>query len=145
MIYHTSSVEETEELGAKMAKSLLQSGKRRAFLALDGDMGVGKTALTRGFAGALGCRAVRSPTYTVVNEYRDGVLPLFHFDLYRIADEDDLYTIGFDDYLAAEGYCLCEWASRLPEAIPADAVRIVMRRDPQDDGARIIEIEGLTL
>ncbi len=145
MIYRIKSPEATEELGARLAATLTLRGIRRAFVALDGEMGVGKTVFTRGFAGALGITGVKSPTYTVVNEHRsaDGVR-LFHFDLYRISDPDDLWSIGYDDYIEAEGYSIVEWSERAGEDIPKDAIRVRISR-AEDEGERIIEILGIDL
>ncbi len=112
MLSHSAS--DTEQVGFMLAKELLAKNCRHALVLLYGEMGVGKTAFARGFAAAMGLSGVRSPTYTVVNEHRGGALPLFHFDLYRLQDEDELYAIGFDDYLAEDGFLLCEWAERFP-------------------------------
>ena len=90
---------DTEVVGANMALSLYKSGCRRAFIAMRGEMGVGKTAFVRGFCRPLGVKAVHSPTFNVVNEYRTGKLPIFHFDMYRMESEEDLLSIGYEDYL----------------------------------------------
>lgn len=141
-ILHTSSTEETEKVGAALAKRLLSEGKKHAFLALRGEMGVGKTAFCRGFAAVLGCRAVHSPTYTIVNEYPGNPVPVFHFDLYRLADEDELYAIGFDDYLAREGYIVCEWSERVAgDLLPPDRLTVTVSRVAEDEDAREIRIE----
>lgn len=133
------SPQDTEQAGFRLAKELLSAGKRSALILLYGEMGVGKTAFTRGFAAALGISGVRSPTYTVVNEHRDGILPLFHFDLYRIADEDELYGIGFEDYLASDGFCLCEWSECIPELASYENVRTVtISRTETDENQRTI-------
>ncbi len=126
--YFTSSPEQTEAVGASLASALLARGETRVFLALCGEMGVGKTAFTRGFVSAL-CKApVRSPTYTVVNEYRGGVLPIFHFDLYRLQDEEDLISIGYYDYLDRDGFCLCEWSEKIPECLPERYLQVTLLR-----------------
>lgn len=114
----SSCESDTENIGAKLGRMIDEFGAP-VYIALDGDMGAGKTAFVRGLASALspGSR-VKSPTYTIVNEYRKGRLPLFHFDLYRISDvEDELYGIGFEDYLA-EGVCVAEWNSILGDDGP---------------------------
>lgn len=146
MVYKLSSPEQTEALGRTLALTLKDAGIRRAFITLDGEMGVGKTVFCRGFASAFGISGVKSPTYTIVNEHRssDGVR-IFHFDLYRIDGEEDLESIGFDDYVRAEGYCIAEWSSRVPDEIPTDAIRILIGRDPEDEMARVIEIDGLSI
>ncbi len=139
MLFKTNCPEQTEAIGERLARALLKN-KKRAFVAMRGEMGVGKTAFTRGFARALGISGVKSPTYTVVNEYR-GAVRLFHYDMYRIEDEDDLCSTGFDDYLKADGYIVAEWSERIPELIPDDAIFVTVRRVADDDGAREIEID----
>lgn len=141
----TRSPLETEALGARLARHLADAGVTRAFVAFYGEMGVGKTAFVRGFATALGARATRSPTYTVVNEYRTEGLPVFHFDLYRIADADELYAIGFEDYLAREGYCLCEWSENGEGELPEDRISVTISRMAEDEESRRILMEGVTL
>lgn len=139
MLFRTGCTEETEAVGERLGRVLLKN-KKRAFIAMRGEMGVGKTAFTRGFARALGIRGVKSPTYTVVNEYL-GEARLFHYDMYRIEDEDDLYSTGFDDYLASEGFIVAEWSERIPDLIPEDAIFVTVKRCPADEGIRDIEIE----
>lgn len=133
----THSVTETEAVGRDLAALLERSGRHPAFIAMRGEMGVGKTAFVRGFASYFGASNVKSPTYTVVNEYR-GSVPLFHFDFYRIEDEDDLTSVGYDDYLRRGGYCLAEWSENIQSAIPEDAVTVEIRRDPVSEEARHI-------
>ena len=140
MRFRTTCAEETEAIGEQLALALLKK-KKRAFIAMRGEMGVGKTAFTRGFARALGISGVKSPTYTVVNEHR-GTVRLFHYDMYRIEDEDDLYSTGFDDYLATDGYIVAEWSERIPDLIPDDAIFVTVRRVAENEGAREIEING---
>ena len=140
--YRTRTTEETECLGKELAKNLLASGTRHAFLSLVGEMGVGKTAFARGFAQALGITGVHSPTYTVVNEHRGDPIPLFHFDLYRLGDEDELYAIGFDDYLAREGFILCEWSERAGDLLPDGRITVEILRVADDENARDIRISG---
>ena len=137
--YKTASPEETEALAKAIGERALTSGRRRLFIALFGEMGVGKTAFTRGFtAGVAPSAAVRSPTYTVVNEYRGGKLPVFHFDMYRIEDYDDLASIGFSDYLASDGFILCEWSENIVEELPSDMLKITILRDGDGTARRII-------
>lgn len=133
----TSSVSETEALGAAVARALPEG---RAFIALYGDMGAGKTVLVRGIASVLspGSR-VKSPTYTIANEYRRGSVPLFHFDLCRLSSPNELDSFGFYDY-AEEGHVVVEWANVLGDDLPRGAVRI--RITPEED-RRIFEIDGL--
>ena len=124
----TDSTEATEALGARLARMLIEDPSLPRFITLDGDLGAGKTAFTRGFC-SVTCpgAAVRSPTYAIVNEYR-GRPNVFHFDVYRIADEDDLYSTGFDDYLNRGGIILCEWAVNIPYALPDEYVSVVIEK-----------------
>lgn len=140
--YKTASPEETEALGEALAKALLAASVRRAFLAYRGELGVGKTAFTRGFCRIAAPRAaVKSPTYTIVNEYRSGALPIYHFDMYRIEDEDDLYSIGYTDYVEKDGYILVEWSENIASALPKDAITVEILRD-RDENCRTVRIEG---
>lgn len=140
--YFTKSAEETESLGRELAVRVLATGRRRLFIAFRGEMGVGKTALTRGFVSAVSpAAAVRSPTFSVVNEYRGGVVPIFHFDTYRIEDSDDLASIGYDDYLASDGFILCEWSENIEEDVPADALTLTVLRGASECERHII-LEG---
>ena len=119
-VYQSSDTEQTEEIGGALAQLLIQAPHLPRYVALRGDLGVGKTAFVRGFAAvAAPGSAVRSPTFALVNEYRGahGNAPVFHFDMYRITSEDDLYSIGYDDYLD-RGFCLVEWSENIPYAIP---------------------------
>lgn len=140
---YTDSAEETEQCGAALAAELLQNASLPRFLALFGDLGVGKTAFVRGFASVVTPgAAVRSPTFSLVNEYRARPLSLFHFDMYRIESEDDLYSIGFDDYLAREGFCLTEWSENIIDFIPKDCFRVTIEKDdPQNTDHRRITIQ----
>lgn len=131
------SATETEAVGEALCRALLASGARRAYVALYGEMGVGKTAFARGFGRALGISSVKSPTYTVVSEHRGEPLPLFHFDFYRLTDEDDLYTVGYDDYLRRDGYILTEWSERMPAVIPPDALIVQIERTDTENGRKI--------
>lgn len=140
MIFKTCSAQETEDIGARFAAALDTGGVRSAFVALRGEMGVGKTAFTRGFASHFGITAVKSPTYTVVNEYR-GKAPIFHFDMYRIESEDDLYSIGYDDYIERDGYSIVEWSENIDDMIPHDAIFVTILRIPGNDSGREIKIE----
>ncbi len=147
MTFITRTAEETEALGARLAAAIEARGDRHAFIALFGDLGVGKTAFTRGFATYLGCRSVKSPTYTVVNEYRSGRIPVFHFDMYRMEGEDDLLSIGFDEYLEKDGFCLSEWSENIVDLLPANAIRLTIARIDDEAGRRITveNAEGLDL
>ncbi len=131
------STEETENFAAKIAEKLDTGGAVRAFLALRGEMGVGKTAFVRGFARYFGISGVRSPTYTVVNEY-SGRVKIYHFDMYRLEGEDDLFSIGYEDYIKKDGYSLCEWSENIENFIPEDACSVTIKKIPADEGARLI-------
>lgn len=136
--FHTKSVEETEAVGCELALSL-EKGKP-CFIAMYGDLGVGKTAFVRGLASVLSPGArVKSPTYTVVNKY-DGEIPLYHMDVYRITDEDELYSIGFDDYVR-DGICVVEWSENIPESIPCDAIRVTIEKEGENFEMRKITVE----
>ena len=136
MEFITHSPEETEKIGEALAKSL-QPG---TVLAYRGDLGAGKTAFTRGLARGLGCKeTVTSPTYTIVNEYLGGRLPLFHFDMYRLASSDDLWDIGWEDYLDREGVCAVEWSENVADAME-NAVTVTIEK--LGETTRRITIEG---
>ena len=136
MEFITHSPEETEKIGEALAKSL-QPG---TILAYRGDLGAGKTAFTRGLARGLGCKeTVTSPTYTIVNEYLGGRLPLFHFDMYRLASSDDLWDIGWEDYLDREGVCAVEWSENVQDAME-NAVTVTIEK--LGETTRRITIEG---
>ena len=129
----TAGAEETEQLGAELAKQMIQDSNLPHFVALYGDLGVGKTAFVRGFTSIIAPRAgVRSPTFALVNEYRAKPLSVFHFDMYRIADEDDLVSIGFYDYLDRPGICLVEWSENIPDSLPDDYIRVTIEKDNSD-------------
>ena len=140
MIYITKSPAETEAIGAALASSLEERGLKRAFIAMRGEMGVGKTAFTRGFASHFGINGIKSPTYTIVNEHV-GRVKIFHFDMYRITDGDDLYSIGYDDYIDADGYCIAEWSENIEKEIPEDAIFVTISRVDGNTEGRRIEID----
>ena len=133
----SNSTIETEDIASDFAKELNEND----FIAMFGDLGVGKTAFVRGIAKIIAPNAsVKSPTYTVVNEYRNGKINLFHFDVYRITDDDDLYSVGFYDYLK-KGICVCEWSENIPYAIPENAYRVTIERVEGNTEQRKITIE----
>ncbi len=136
-LYNSYDVHDTEVVGANLALSLFNAGRRRVFVALFGEMGVGKTAFSRGFCEALGIKSIHSPTYSVVNEYKNGKIPVFHFDMYRIESEDDLCSIGFNDYLAREGYSLCEWSEHIENELPENTIRVTILRLNGENGRQI--------
>ena len=136
MEFITHSPEQTEKIGAALGK-ILNPG---TILAYEGDLGAGKTAFTRGLARGLGAAdMVTSPTYTIVNEYLSGRLPLFHFDMYRLASSDDLWDIGWEDYLERGGVCAVEWSENVADALDG-AIRV--RIEKIGDESRRITIEG---
>ena len=143
---HTASPAETEAFGADLATKLLQDPELPRYIALYGDLGVGKTAFVRGVASVLTPgAAVRSPTFALVNEYR-GKLPVFHFDMYRIESEDDLYSIGYDDYLSRGGVILVEWSEKIPFALPDRFLRVTIEKDTAlHENARCILLEEVSL
>ena len=134
----THSADETQALGQRLAKRLLPGD----VIAYFGDLGAGKTALTRGIAQGLGVTdLVTSPTYTIVNEYLTGRIPLFHFDMYRLGSSDELFDIGWEDYLARGGVCAVEWSENVEDAL-LDAIHITIEKDPLEPDTRRITIEG---
>ena len=136
MEFITNSPEQTEAVGAALGKVL----KPGTILAYRGDLGAGKTAFTRGLARGLGyAEPVTSPTYTIVNEYLGGRLPLFHFDMYRLASSDDLWDIGWEDYLERGGICAVEWSENVDDAMD-NAIYITIHKTGEE--SRKIEIEG---
>jgi tRNA threonylcarbamoyladenosine biosynthesis protein TsaE len=136
MQFTTNSPGETEAIGAALAKVLTPG----TILAYRGDLGAGKTAFTRGIARGLGCRdLVTSPTYTIVNEYLGGRLPLFHFDMYRLGSSDDLWDIGWEDYLDRGGICAVEWSENVEDALE-NAILVTIHKTGEN--SRKIEIEG---
>ena len=145
MIYRVNTDTETEELGRKLAEMLTERCIKRAYIAMRGEMGVGKTVFTRGFTSHFGIKNVKSPTYTIVNEHRGSSATIYHFDLYRIEDGDDLESIGYHDYVESSAYCIVEWSERVPEYIPEDAITVTISRVSDDEAARDIEIEGVCL
>jgi len=114
MVFESGSVEETRKFGAEFAKTL----KPGDVIALDGDLGAGKTEFVRGLVTALGGSAVRSPTFTIVNTYQTRSIPVYHFDFYRMVNSDELFEIGFYEYIAGDGVCLIEWGTMFQDALP---------------------------
>ena len=136
MEFITNSPAETESIGVTLGQRL----KPGTVIAYRGDLGAGKTAFTRGLARGLGCREiVTSPTYTIVNEYLGGRIPLFHFDMYRLRSSDDLWDIGWEDYLDRGGVCAVEWSENVADAMEG-AVRVCIEKISED--VRKIVITG---
>ena len=137
MEYLSHSPEETEHIGEMLGRRL----RPGTVVAYRGGLGMGKTACTRGLARGLGCAGrVTSPTFTIVNEY-DGATPLFHFDMYRLGSSDELFDIGWEDYLTRGGVCAVEWSERVDDAMQADTLWVDIARGT-DESDRIITITG---
>ena len=131
------NIEDTKALAERIAAEL----RPGSVVALIGPLGVGKTALSQATARALGVTEhLTSPTFTIVCEYESGRLPVYHFDVYRVHDEDELFEIGFDEYIHGRGVCLIEWADLIEDLLPKDAVRIMLEYGQNDD-ERICTIE----
>ena len=128
MVFESLEEQNTLELGKRIALS----AKPGDVYALDGDLGVGKTVFTKGFAQGIGIRRpVSSPTFTILQVYEEGRIPLYHFDVYRIGDPEEMEEIGFDEYLFGQGVCLIEWAERVRELLPENTVSVVIEKDPE--------------
>ena len=137
----SNSEEETEALGRRLGETL----ERGAVVAFTGDLGAGKTAFTRGLAKGLDIPdRVTSPTFTIVNEYEGGRLPLFHFDMYRLSSADELFEIGWEDYLDRGGVCAVEWSENVKEALDRQTIWVEIRRGEGQD-QRLIQIRGVDL
>ena len=136
--YLSHSEKETETIGMHLGEKLAPG----AVVAYRGDLGAVKTAFTRGLARGLGCTGrVTSPTFTIVSEY-EGKIPLFHFDFYRLGDEEELFDIGWEDYLNRNGVCAVEWSEMFPDCLPPETITVNISRHPENDDWRHITIEG---
>ena len=125
-VMETSCMEDT----AKNAYEMAQNAEQGQVYALIGDLGVGKTVFTKGFAEGLGIEEpVSSPTFTILQIYEEGRLPLYHFDVYRIEEPEEMEEVGFDDYIYGDGVCLIEWAGRIEEILPEETIYIVIEKD----------------
>ena len=141
MEFVTECEQETEALGERLA-GRLEPG---AVVAFTGDLGAGKTAFTRGLARGLGISGrVTSPTFTVVNEYEGGRLPLFHFDMYRLGSSGELFDIGWEDYLARGGVCAVEWSENVSDALEEGTIFGEIRRGASER-QRIVTVRGVEL
>lgn len=142
-IRESHSAQETWEIGKQMGQEAFPG----EVVALTGDLGTGKTVFTQGFAEGLGiCDSVNSPTFTILQVYDGGRLPLYHFDVYRIGDSEEMFEVGWDEYAGGEGVCLVEWADLIPDLIdqlPAGCVRRVEIRKDMTKGADYREIRTL--
>ena len=140
MIYTSRCEQDTEALGRAMAQALPEGG---VVIAMYGELGAGKTAFTRGLAAGLGVTdRVVSPTFTIVNELQ-GKRELFHFDMYRLGSADELFDIGWEDYLSREGVCVVEWSENVPEAFDGSEIRVTIRKLSEQE--REITVEGIKL
>ena len=120
----------SEEMTFNIGKELGKKADKGEIICLEGDLGVGKTVFTKGFAEGLDIEDnIDSPTFTIVQEYVEGRIPLYHFDVYRIGDISEMDEIGYEDYFFGEGICLIEWASRIEELLPESAVHIKIEKD----------------
>ena len=140
MIIETKNAKETFQLGKKIGEKALPG----QIYTLNGDLGVGKTVFTQGVASGLGIREpVNSPTFTILQEYDEGRLPFYHFDVYRIGDIEEMEEIGYDDYFFGEGICLIEWARLIEEILPENVISVTIEKDlDKDFDYRKITIEG---
>ncbi len=142
-VINTDKVELTENIGRELSEAILTDNSLPRFVAMYGDLGVGKTSFVRGFASTLAPKAtVKSPTFALVNEYRCVENPcrikrICHFDMYRITDEDDLYSVGFYDYLRPDSLCIAEWCEMIPYALPKSYVKVEIEKTDLGDGRKI--------
>ena len=141
MIIETHDPEETFEVGRKIG----MNAKPGQIYTLTGDLGVGKTVFTQGVAAGLGItEPVNSPTFTIIQEYEDGRLPFYHFDVYRIGDIEEMDEIGYEDYFYGNGVCLIEWADLIRELLPEETGRITIEKDLEKGfDYRKIQIDGI--
>ena len=138
MVYYSESPEQTKDLAEKFSKEL----KKGDVITLNGDLGAGKTAFTQGLAEGLGIKEyLNSPTFTIVNCY-EGDMPLYHFDVYRIEDEDEMYEIGYEEYIFGDGVSVIDWAENIKEILPEKRYDITIERDyKKGENHRKITIE----
>ena len=142
MLIETYHPEET----FSFARHLGEKAEAGQIYTLSGDLGTGKTVFAQGMAAGLGItEPVTSPTFTIVQEYREGRLPLYHFDVYRIEEPEEMEEVGLDDYLYGDGVCLIEWAERIRELLPEHVISVTIRKNPEKGFSyRSIELEGLS-
>lgn len=129
----------------KIGKDIASKVKASDIVCLDGDLGVGKTVFTKGFAEGLEIdECITSPTFTIVQEYHEGRVPMYHFDVYRIADPEEMYEIGFEEYIDGDGVCLIEWASLIEDILPEDIIKVNISKDLEKGvDYRLVTVEGL--
>lgn len=143
MKYISNSPDETENIAFQLAELL----KENDIITLDGDLGAGKTAFVRGLAKGLGIEdPVSSPTFTIVNEYRKGNIPLFHFDVYRIESSDEMYDIGWEDYISQGAIVIVEWATLIEDIFDENIIKIYISKNLDlGEDYREINVEGITV
>lgn len=143
MVIETNTAEETFQLGEKLGRLAIPG----QIYTLNGDLGVGKTVFTQGVARGLGIKEpVNSPTFTIVQEYEDGRMPFYHFDVYRIGDLEEMEEIGYDDYFFGDGICLVEWAELIEELLPDSIISVTIEKNPEKGfDYRKITIDGLEI
>lgn len=141
MVIETTTREETLAFGEKIGKQAFPG----MVICVDGDLGTGKTVLAQGIAKGLGvAEPVVSPTFTIIQEYRDGRIPFYHFDVYRIEEPEEMYEVGFEDYFYGDGVCMIEWAELIRELLPEGYVHITIEKQAdRGDDYRRIRAEGL--
>ncbi|MCI5569105.1 MAG: tRNA (adenosine(37)-N6)-threonylcarbamoyltransferase complex ATPase subunit type 1 TsaE [Lachnospiraceae bacterium] len=141
MFISTNDPEETFKTGEKLGRS----ARPGQVITLSGDLGTGKTVFAKGFAAGLGIEEpITSPTFTILQEYTSGRIPLYHFDVYRVSDPEEMYEVGFDDYICGNGVCLIEWAELIEDILPKDRISVsIIKDDPNLFEHRRIEINGL--
>ena len=139
--YESFSEADTFKIGQEIAKKI----KTADIVCLEGDLGVGKTIFTKGFAKGLDIdECITSPTFTIVHEYEEGRIPLYHFDVYRISDSEEMYEIGFEEYINGDGVCLIEWASMIEDILPTDVININISKDLEKGfDYRLVTVEGM--
>lgn len=134
---HTTSQEETMELGKRLGEKVFAN----SCVVLEGDLGAGKTTLTKGIALGLGIdRVIKSPTYTLIREYRKGRLPLFHMDMYRIEESGGASEVGLEEYFYAGGVCVVEWAQYIEDELPSTFLKVQIDRVEDDESKRLIRL-----
>lgn len=138
----SKSPDETYNIGLSIGKQLSPG----SILCIEGEMGAGKTALSQGIIRGLGVeeKYITSPTYTLVNEYNVGKLPIYHFDIYRVGDYDELLAIGFDEYLSEDSIAIIEWADMIKEDLPANKIWITIEKTDSED-LRTLIVEGIEM
>lgn len=141
MVYETMSPEDTFQLGEKLGQKAVPG----QIICLNGDLGTGKTVFTQGFARGLDIEeSVNSPTFTIIQVYDEGRIPLYHFDVYRIGDSEEMYEIGYEEYFFGEGVCLIEWSKLIEELIPESAVSVLIEKNLEKGlDYRRITVEGI--